>query len=215
MRLLNGLDIQECPRDEFIEEPANWIERAGKEDHLKANWETNFRRESVPVLKGGNNVLLLKLLASLPRLEDPRPGLAFSLRRAAFTREENLINTLDNNSTSVSDKSLHTFFIVECETKRSIMDAENQACSGGAAALVHAKRQFHANSLYHGEAFHRGLTSVPHRVLFSLTLTPESANLFVHLADVRSDTILYHMNLVKSYQTEGRRRRHQGSKARR
>lgn len=121
--------------------PEDWTERAWDKDHLRGNWCADFHRIAVPMLQWEDDDVLTKLMKSFPRVQTPRPDLAYGLRNTAFTEEQQKVNDLYRDWAETSNNLYHGFFLIECKTDGTIEAAENQACRGG-ATLVNARMEF-------------------------------------------------------------------------
>lgn len=177
-----------------------WIKTAWRKDHMGVNWGADFRAESVPPLQTSDKTYVA-LLAKLPRVQNPRPDLAYGLRPDAFDENElRIINSL-HRFTVLSTNLYHTFFIVELKSATgTIEEAENQCCRGG-AAMVHARMQFNTEATMKNLP----LGGDPQCIAYSLAVTPSSAEMFVHWAEVRGQAdIIFHMNFLKDYSLKDR-----------
>ena len=174
-----------------------WIKRAWRKDCLRTNWGADFLRDSVPAIQKPDDKVLAKLLESLPRIQNPRPDLTYGLGQEAFDETERRIMHTCNKFTVLSADLYHGFFLVEVKSAEgTIEDAENQCCRGG-AALVHARIQFNAQATMEHESPPMGADL--QSIAFTLALVPSKAHMFVHWAEIRNTDIVYHMNLVNSY----------------
>lgn len=173
-----------------------WIAMAWKADQLRANWQADFVRECVPAISTTDPVYI-KLLASLPRIQNPKPDLTYGLKGEAFTETERQINNTESISTILSNDLYHVWFVVEGKSSGgTIEDAENQCCRAG-AAMVNARMQFNARAAPTNVLV---LGADSHSFAFSLALVPSKAHMFVHWAEVKGQTnVIFHMNLVDSY----------------
>ena len=178
--------------------PGDWIERAWDKDFLRGHWGSDFNRQSVPDIKT-NSKVDKELLASLPRVENPRPDLSYGLKEGAFTSTEQKINDTYGRYSMLSPDLFHAFFIVEAKgCDGNIGDAENQCCRGG-AAMVNATRLFNRQA---DREVLPPLGPDTNSIAFSLALVPDKAHLFVHWAECKSqepEEVVYHMNRIGGY----------------
>ena len=186
----------------------DWIQTAWDKDHLRCNWQSDFRRQAVPRLEAEDNENLIRLLKRYPRIQTPRPDLTYGLKRTAFTKEERVINDAYPLTSELTNRLYHAFFIVECKTSGTLEEAENQCCRGG-ATMVNARRQFndHIRSSSSSSSSHiashnssDGSYADLNSCAFSLALTPSIAHLYIHWAEIRLDKeVFYHMTLMDTY----------------
>ncbi|KAK4692722.1 hypothetical protein P7C71_g4540, partial [Lecanoromycetidae sp. Uapishka_2] len=172
-----------------------WITQAWRKDHLRVNWGADFLCDSVPAIRKPDDKVLAKLLDSLPRVQNPRPDLVYGLRAEAFEETARRIHHTCNRYTVLSADLYDAFFLVEVKSAEgTIEDAENQCCRGG-AAMIYARSKFNAQATTAKTPLGADL----HSIAFSLALVPSKAHLFVHWAEVRENDVIYHMNLINSY----------------
>lgn len=177
-------------------EPEAWKSVAWKKSFLDDNWNADLRTGSVPTLHT-DDLNIQELLASLPRVTNPRPDIAFGLTEEAFSEAENVVNNRYQMYSQVSQGIYHSFLIVETKSNGTIEDAENQACRGG-ASLVCATRLMLRDSDPNGTTTKTGADLAS--IAFSIALVPTVAHIFCHWAEVKSaDEVVYHMHMIEAF----------------
>lgn len=182
------------------QEKVEWIQKAWDLDHLGTNWSADFLRDSIPPIQTDDPVFK-KLFREMPRVENPRPDLAFGLRVDAFNRTERHVNHILYRHAVLSQELFHIWFIVEVKSAGgTIEDAENQCCRGG-AAMVNARMKFNAEA---PNTIGLSLGADLQSIAFSLAVAPGSAQMFVHWAEIKETEtkeieVVFHMNFLRDY----------------
>lgn len=181
-------------------------------DHLRHRRDQEFERGCLPIPDTEDDELLARLLEKVKGMTNPKPDLAYGLEREAFSREEQYTIDTKPGIAELSKGIYLPFFIAEFKSYQGTMtDAENQACRGG-AALINTLRQLKdmaplitsKNQACDMKGFaDKEQEHDTGSFLFSLTVTPENAQLFVHCAEKRTATkTAYHMHKVQKYDLE-------------
>lgn len=188
--------MKEKDKHRSLLEPTVWKAVAWAKSFLDDNWSADLRTGSVPVLHS-DEPNIQELLASLPRVTNPRPDIAFGLKEQAFSKAENVVNDRYQTYSQVSQGIYHCFLIVETKSIGAIGEAEHQACRGG-ASLVCATRRMVGDSNPHRMTTSTGPDMAS--IAFSIALVPTVANIFCHWAEVNStDPVIYYMHLIRSF----------------
>ena len=182
-----------------------WAERAWDKDHLKTNWNADFRSDSVPRRELDEANVSDQLGKQFHRVSTPRLDMIYGLKASAFTPEEQEINNLYSDCSILTPNLFHAFCILECKTSGSTEIAETQA-AGGAAAVVNARRKFNAIAQDDpGQSLSRqanadGVADL-NSISFSITLQPAMAQLFINWAEdlPTNGLVHYHMSFLKAY----------------
>ena len=161
---------------------------------------------------------VLQTLGPVPK---PVPDMVFHYKDTVFDQKETDINTTFCEFTQVSPNLLHSWLVLKCKPPGG--DNEEvicQACRGG-SALVMARQYFNDQAspklpMNRNRPATRSintLTTPPsserleqdkngdlNSISWSIVLTPDNADIYIHWAELRAnDSILYHMNLLSSY----------------
>ena len=76
----------ELSKDE-VEQEYDWVEAAGGNDHLRMRLQINFSTDYIPLVHTSDD-FWNKLTAETPRLENPKPSMAFGIYEATETRKQ-------------------------------------------------------------------------------------------------------------------------------
>lgn len=172
-----------------------WNKVAWDKSHLDANWNYEFRRDSLPKLNTKGNKILQAIIDQNDRIKNPKPDITYGLDEKAFSLEEQRVNEANARFAGISKGIWHPGFLVEGKVAKVITEVEEQCCRGG-AALVKAGRQIVELS----GASISDIGADMKTAVFSLALVPQFASMFVHWAEVQEpDVVIYHMHFVKDY----------------
>ena len=123
------------------EEAKNWIRRAFRHDYLRMRFDRDFIQSSVPEISSHNNAQWDAILAKCPRVKNPKPDVAFSIYKDAFSQHIQDIFAYLDCALNGPD-AFHIFCLMECKCMNaSIQEAENQ-CLGAGAATVQSRRSY-------------------------------------------------------------------------
>ena len=165
-------------------------------DGLRRQSDQPFARGTVPLVDTSDDPDLEALLEKKPGIPNPVPDLAYGLDEDSFSAKENLTNQYLEMIAALSPGMYHTFFVLEFKGYQgTIVDAENQACRGG-AAIVQATRtmEVEAGLVIGNNEYNDGSFA------FSLAMDPNDAKLYVHWAEYsQSPKIIYHMQMLDSF----------------
>ena len=132
--------IRELTQEEK-EEAQNWIRRAFRHDHLRMRFDRDFIQGSVPEISSHHNAQWDAVLAKFPRVKNPKPDVAFSIYKDAFSQHMQDYSVYLDCDLNGPD-AFHVFCLMECKCMNaSIQEAENQ-CLGAGAATVRSRRNY-------------------------------------------------------------------------
>ncbi|KAL9638893.1 MAG: hypothetical protein Q9164_001267 [Protoblastenia rupestris] len=191
-----GKELESVKPHVNLDEMDEWYEKAWRKDGLEHRRSASFFTDSVPVVNTFNDPHLERLLEKLPKVKLPWPDLTYGLRKEAFTLDERNVNLAYKNLTSMPSGLYHPFFIVEFKSgKGALIEAEYQACAGG-AALVNAMHKLKAIAGIDDKT--PGPKTLD--IAFSLAITPDVARFFIHSATMTTEKkLFFHMHRVSSY----------------
>ena len=153
----------------------DWID-----DGLDFNANQEFHKTRVPSLEITNGPVHSQLLDALPRIKTPKPDRVFGLLLEAFGPEDCLILATCSKQTSLTLGLYHFFFLIEAKVSSGDMvEAMYRACRGG-AALSNAMREL---ILISDPQIAKDKIE-PQTIVFSLTIGPEYAKLWIHWAEI-------------------------------
>ncbi|KAK4696410.1 hypothetical protein P7C71_g1493, partial [Lecanoromycetidae sp. Uapishka_2] len=190
----SGVDIKSIQEKEELIFTKYW-----DKDFLLHRRDQEFERGRLPTPNIENDETLAKLLGKVKGMKNPKPDLAYGLDKDAFSYEEQYVNDANPKIADLSKGIYHPFFIAEFKSaKGAMIDAENQACRGG-AAIMNTLRQL-KDMAKNADKDHGHDTG---SYVFSLTIMPDQAKINVHWAEMRTATkIVYHMHKVQKYDLE-------------
>ena len=125
--------------EDELEQKRNWIEAAWKKDHLRMRSQINFRTDCIPSIRTGI-AFWDKLVAQAPRVENPKPDMAFGIYKTAFSPFHQEI--LNNHRCNLAGPKLYDIFLAfdaKC-MNAPIDEAENQ-CMRSGCAMVQTRRR--------------------------------------------------------------------------
>ena len=203
-----------------LEQKCNWIEATWKKDHLRMRSQINFRTDCIPSIRTGI-AFWDKLVAEAPRVENPKPDMAFGIYKTAFSPFYQEI--LNNHRCNLAGPKLYDIFLsfdAKC-MNAPIDEAENQ-CTRSGCAMVQTRRHLNqaANPPRKTAVKSSSLASTSAYILkssstqvypradtesfaFTLAIGSQGANMFVDWAlelDVNDkDNIQWHMHKLRVY----------------
>ena len=203
-----------------LEQKCNWIEAAWKKDHLRMRSQINFRTDCIPSIRTGI-AFWDKLIAEAPRVENPKPDMAFSIYKTAFSPFYQEI--LNNHRCNLAGPKLYDIFLsfdAKCMNV-PIDEAENQ-CTRSGCAMVQTRRRLNkaANpprkSAVKSSSLASTSTCIPkssstqvypradvESFAFTLAIGSQGANMFVNWAlemDANDkDNVQWHMHKLRVY----------------
>ena len=128
------------------EEAKSWIRRAFRHDGLRMRFDRDFTQGSVPEISSHNNAQWDAILAKCPRVKNPKPDVAFSVYKDAFSQQMQDIFAYLDCALNGPD-AFHIFCLMECQCMNaSLQEAENQ-CLGAGAATVQSRRNYNRRIL--------------------------------------------------------------------
>ena len=139
MKHLHG-DTRKVPQDKplsetDLEQEYEWIETAWKKDHLRVRYNVNFLTDCLPQIRTGDAFHDKLLMEELPRLENPRPDVAFGIYETAFSILHKDI-LIDQRCNLAGPQLYGVFFAIEAKCMNaSIEEAENQCLRTGCAMV--------------------------------------------------------------------------------
>ena len=138
---INGLLQEDCPTAGARQKIGEWAKREFSKDGVSVNWNAPFETGCMPHLHSDDPVSN-NLFRELPRVANPVPDLAYAYSMKTFTTDQQII--IGKLGCELTARMSHCFFIVEAKSMSApVVEAENQACRGG-AAMVWNRRKFNA-----------------------------------------------------------------------
>ena len=203
-----------------LEQKCNWIEAAWKKDHLRMRSQINFRTDCIPSIRTGI-AFWDKLVAQAPRVENPKPDMAFGIYKTAFSPFYQEI--LNNHRCNLAGPKLYDIFLAfdaKC-MNAPIDEAENQ-CMRSGSAMVQTRRRLNqaanqsrkkvvnSGSLSSTGACTTTLSSTQvcpradtESFAFTLAIGSQGANMFVNWAlemDANdNNNVQWHMHKLRVY----------------
>ena len=183
------------------------IERAWEKDHLRVRYNIDFLPASIPKIRTGDP-FHDQLINEVPRVENPRPDVAFGIFQTAFSVLEQ--ETLNNNRNNLAGPGCYgIFMIIEAKCmNQSIEEAENQCIRSG-CAMVSTKRILNrAATLPHKVTPASGSAAAiqyprpdMESYAFALAVGSSHAHMFVSWALEKDskDSVEWHMHFLRDY----------------
>ncbi len=197
---------QELKEDELRREQEA-VARAWQKDHLRVRYNIDFLSGCIPKIRTGNNHFD-HLIDEVPRVENPKPDVAFGIYANAFAHYQREI--LNNNKNNLAGPRLYGIFLV-IEAKcmnHSIEEAENQCIRSG-CAMVNTRRLLNqAATLPHkGTPASGSAAAIEYprpdmeSFAFALAVGSSHAHMFVSWAlEMDSkDSVQWHMHFLRDY----------------
>ena len=121
-----------------LEKERKWIDTEWEKDHLHSRWDVDYIADCIPPIRSGDPSMD-KLIDQVPRIEKPRPDIAWGLWEDAFTKQEQKI--LGNQKNHLAGLGMYdVFFVLESKSiNASLEEAENQ-CMRSGCAMVNTRR---------------------------------------------------------------------------
>ena len=183
------------------------VERAWQKDHLRVRYNVDFLSACIPKIRTGDKHHDL-LIDEIPRVENPKPDVAFGIYQKAFSLHQQEI--LNNNRNNLAGPRCYGIFLV-IEAKcmnHPIEEAENQCIRSG-CAMVNTKRLLNqAATLPHKGTLASGSAAAiqyprpdMESFAFAIAVGSSHAHMFVSWAlEMDSkDSIQWHMHFLKDY----------------
>ncbi|KAL9123564.1 MAG: hypothetical protein Q9217_007014, partial [Psora testacea] len=204
------------PSNAELEKEYEWIVAAWKKDHLRLRYNIDFLPDCIPQIRTGDRYYDT-LVNEVPRVEKPRPDVAFGIYETAFSLLQREI--LNNHKCNLAGPRLYDiFFVMEAKCMNtSIEEAENQCIRSG-CAMVNTRRALKkaASQPYKAAATSSSSASAPlssssllpaypkadiDSFAFTLAIGSQHAHMFVNWAlEIDSnDSIQWHMHVLRVY----------------
>ena len=196
-------DTRMIPDDQPMDDAAlqkahAWIEKAWEKDHLNERYNIDFLTEGLPVITSGDDYVD-KLISTFPRIQNPRPDVAWGIWKDAF--DETQCYILDNQKNNLAGADMYDVcFIIEAKCMNaSINEAENQ-CMRSGCAMVNTRRRLHkAAGVSIPSAAEYPKVDID-TFAFSLAVGSDHARLFINWAlEVGPGHVKWHMHRLASY----------------
>lgn len=197
---------QELTQDDLQREQEG-VARAWQKDHLRVRYNVDFLSGCIPKIRTGDKYHD-RLIDEIPRVENPKPDVAFGIYEKAFLPYQHEI--LNNNKNDLAGPHCYGIFLV-IEAKcmnHSIEEAENQCIRSG-CAMVNARRLLNqAATLPHKRTPASGSAAAieyprpdMESFAFALAVGSSHAHMFVSWAlEMDSkDSVQWHMHFLRDY----------------
>ncbi|KAM0795839.1 hypothetical protein BDR22DRAFT_869568 [Usnea florida] len=184
--------------DAALQEAHAWIEKAWEKDHLNERYNIDFLTDGLPVITSGDDYVD-KLISTFPRIQNPRPDVAWGIWKDAF--DETQCYILDNQKNNLAGADMYDVcFIIEAKCMNgSINEAENQCMRSGCAMVNTRRRLNKAAGVSIPSAAEYPKVDI-NTFAFSLALGSDHARLFVNWAlEVGPGHVKWHMHRLASY----------------
>jgi len=191
--------VKEQPPTNQLKTDQEWMVRKFKTDGLRHKVNQKFESKTVPVTDAHGEKQLTKFLRKLPNIKTPMPDLAYGLRLDAFSDREERITFELRKISMISPDMVYPFLIFEFKSGKGLLDeAKMQACRGG-AAMVYSMRQLREKAGLPNDNDKEDVG----RMAFSVAMTTDRANIYVHWAHSSSDNkVTYYMAKVVGFDLE-------------
>ena len=179
--------------DDFV------VRRYWSADNLRFRVDQEFTRGYTPGVDTKNEFALAMALAKEEGMQNPKPDIAYGLDEDVFKQIGRVANQLHVDLAQLSTGMFHPFFIIEFKShKGSLLDAEHQACRGGAVMVnTMGMLKEKAGMEDKGDKFDAGSFA------FSLALDPHNARMYVHWRENQryggKVKVFYHMQRLAGY----------------
>ena len=171
--------------------PQNWIS-----DSILANYDQDFRKDSVDEIKPVNN-FERKLLDALPKISNPKPDMVYGLIPGRWCSSEEIaaIHCFGRHSMPSRDLVLPSFLVEGKSIDGNIEVAEVQAMRGGAALNASFRRlDKEAGTAFEGDG------PDERSMVYSLIFGPMYARLNIHWSQIEAgEQIAYYTHRLKKY----------------
>ena len=167
------------------------------DDDIIANINVEFTGHLLPSWKLDYVDAITKKLAKTAGMTNPKPDFVYGIREDRFPPNNETLSSYLKALIGVVPGMIHPFLLVEGKSRAGVAaDAENQAIRGG-ATLVRARRELHARVLLDKNAEPEGPDFSS--FVFSCTITPQVATIWVHWCHHAGSVDTYHMNEVSDH----------------
>ena len=184
--------------DAALQEAHAWIEKAWAKDDLNERYNIDFLTDGLPVITSGSDYLD-KLISTFPRIQNPRPDVAWGIWKDAF--DETQCYILKNHKNNLAGADMYDVcFIIEAKCMNaSIHEAENQCMRSGCAMVNTRRRLNKAAGVSISSAAEYPKVDV-NTFAFSLAVASDHARLFVNWAlEVGPGHVKWHMHRLASF----------------
>lgn len=211
MRHLHG-DTRKIPPDRRLsdtelEQEHEGIARAWENDHLRIRYNVGFLSDCIPKIRTGDDHFD-RLIDEVPRIENPKPDVAFGIYETAFSPHQQEI--LNNHRNNLAGPQLYDIFLVmeaKCMNE-PIQEAENQCIRSGCAMVSTRRSLNQAAAQTHKAA--AASDSGPGTVYpkadmdsfaFAIAVGSGHAHLFVNWALEKDSkaSVEWHMHFLREY----------------
>ena len=197
---------QELKGDDLRREQEG-VERAWQKDHLRVRYNVDFLSASIPKIRTGDK-FHDQLIDEIPRVENPRPDVAFGIYQNAFSLHQQEI--LNNNRNDLAGPRCYgIFMIIEAKCmNQSIEEAENQCIRSGCAMVSTRRLLNRAATLSHKGTPASGSAAAIEYPLpdmesfaFAIAVGSSHAHMFVSWALEKDskDSVEWHMHFLRDY----------------
>ena len=209
--------------EEQLKKESAWIEETWRKSGLKVRHNIDFRTDSLPSIRSGD-AKIDALIDGAPRVEKPRPDIAFGIYDTAFSDAEQHILRNEKNCLT-GPRVFGIFFSIDVKCgNQGILAAENQCQRSGCAMVVARRLLNEAATVKRGKATSSSssakiasrsapvasITKLPEfeyskgdlsSFAFSLAVDNYMANLFVNWAMEMEipDIVQWHMTTLRTY----------------
>ena len=197
---------QELKEDDLRREQ-EVIVRAWRKDHLRIRYNVDFLSACIPKIRTGDKYHD-QLIDEIPRVENPRPDVAFGIYEDAFSpRQQEILN--NNKNDLAGPRCYGIFLVIEAKCMNySIEEAENQCIRSGCAMVSTRRLLNQAATLPHKGTPASGSAAAikyprPDMESFAFTIAVGSshAHMFVSWALEKDskDSVEWHMHFLRDY----------------
>ena len=183
------------------------VARAWQKDHLRIRYNVDFLSACIPKIRTGDKHHD-QLINEIPRVENPKPDVAFGIYQNAFSSHQQEI--LNNNNNNLAGPWCYGIFMI-IEANRmanSIEEAENQCIRSG-CAMVSTRRLLNqaATLPQKGTPASGGAAAIEYprpdmeSFAFAIAVGSLHANMFVSWALEKDskDSVEWHMHFLRDY----------------
>lgn len=184
------------PQPRVLYGSRDWVD-----DGVWAVSDQDFRNDLLP------NRYVDEQLAQMMKKDDsmltPRPDRCYGLLPDWIPVPDDII--LDSEIRALIEACpglSHSFFLIEGKSNKGDKSVAMLQARRGGASLVNAMRQLLAKI---GELHVTGSGVDTRNFVYSATLSPGLIDIWVHWAEVNTDTPIFHMNLIESFALRSKR----------
>ena len=192
----------EALEEQSEDEPIRYQVKSFSEDGIIVTKNRLFVADLLPIRVLGDRQAIRKLMTKDPTMKEigmsnAKPDFTYGIRENRYPDlQSHRFSPQTRAFMGVAPYMIHACFIIESKSSSgSLVEAENQACRGG-ATLVNARRQLNAKA---GKQDQAGADR--DSFVFSMTIDTNTAKIWVHWCELRpksaEDATLYetyHMN---------------------